>query len=108
MNVNNIIRHGECARIPDVVVYPGTHQQVEVIVKAANEHNVVIIPFGGGTSVTNAVTCDPAETRMIVSLDMREMNKVKWIGIPKIKRKKKQERKSRRERERQKREREEW
>lgn len=73
------LRHGACERIPDVVIYPGSHAHVEAIVKAANEFNVVIIPFGGGTSVTNAVMCDNGEKRTIVSLDMREMNKIKWI-----------------------------
>jgi len=48
-------------------------------VAAAVKHNVVIIPFGGGTSVTNAVMCPNDERRTIVSLDMREMNKVKWV-----------------------------
>jgi len=75
------LRHGSLERIPDVVIYPGTHQHVEKIVKAANQFNVVIIPFGGGTSVTNAVTCPPTEKRMIVSLDMRDMKKIKWIDL---------------------------
>jgi len=73
------LRHGACERIPDVVIYPGSHDHVVAIVKAANDHNVVIIPFGGGTSVTNAVMCDNNEKRSIVSLDMREMSKVKWV-----------------------------
>jgi alkyldihydroxyacetonephosphate synthase len=73
------LRHGDVGRVPDVVIYPGTHAHVEAIVKAAHEHNVVIIPFGGGTNVTLALTCNPDEKRTIVSLDMREMNKVKWV-----------------------------
>lgn len=74
------LRHGESlGRIPDLVVYPGSHAHVETIVKAANDHNVVIIPFGGGTNVTNALTCNPNEKRAIISLDMREMNKIKWV-----------------------------
>lgn len=67
-------------RLPDLVIYPGTHEQVVDIVKAADKNNVVLIPFGGGTSVTNALTCLPDEKRMIVSLDMRSMNKIKWIN----------------------------
>jgi len=73
------LRHGACERVADLVVYPGTHAHVVAIVAAANKHGVVIIPFGGGTSVTNAVMCSPNEKRTIVSLDMREMNKVKWV-----------------------------
>lgn len=42
---------------------------VETIVKMACQHNVAIIPYGGGTSVTWALMCPTNEGRMIVSLD---------------------------------------
>lgn len=73
------LRYGKIARIPDAVIYPGRHEDVEVIVRAAHQNNVVIIPYGGGTSVSSALTCPPNETRMIVSLDMHEMDKIKWV-----------------------------
>ncbi len=73
------LRNAALPRVVDVVIWPENHAQVEKIVKAAHEHNVVIIPFGGGTSVTNAVSPPEHEKRMIVSLDMHEMNKIKWI-----------------------------
>lgn len=75
------LRHSSFERVPDAVIYPSTHEQVEHIVKAANQHNAVIIPFGGGTNVTWAVLCPVGEKRMIVSLDMREMNAIKWIDL---------------------------
>lgn len=75
------LRHASFERVPDAVIYPRTHECVEHIVKAANKYNVVIIPFGGGTSVTHAVSCPPGEKRMIISLDMREMNAIKWIDL---------------------------
>jgi FAD/FMN-containing dehydrogenase len=49
------------------------------LVNLANEHNVVIIPFGGGTNVTLALTLNPQETRMIVSLDTSQMVRNKNI-----------------------------
>lgn len=73
------LRYGEFDRYPDVVIWPGKHEHVEAIVRAAQEHNVVIIPYGGGTSVSEALSCPKSESRMIVSLDMHEMNRVKWI-----------------------------
>eukprot|EP01102_Stenamoeba_stenopodia_P007094 TRINITY_DN1981_c0_g2_i2.p1 TRINITY_DN1981_c0_g2~~TRINITY_DN1981_c0_g2_i2.p1 ORF type:complete len:645 (+),score=148.24 TRINITY_DN1981_c0_g2_i2:115-2049(+) len=74
------LRHGGgFDRIPDVVIWPGKHEHVEVIVRAASKHNVCIIPFGGGTTVTLALECPANEKRMIVSLDMKEMNRIKWI-----------------------------
>lgn len=67
-------------RYVDLVVWPGSHADVEVIVEAANVHNVVLIPFGGGTSVTQALLCPANEKRMIVSVDMHMMNNIKWIN----------------------------
>jgi len=52
---------------------------VVAIVKAAVAHNVVIIPYGGGTNVTQALLCPEGETRMIVSLDMHGMSRIKWV-----------------------------
>eukprot|EP01101_Sappina_pedata_P008605 TRINITY_DN4799_c0_g1_i1.p2 TRINITY_DN4799_c0_g1~~TRINITY_DN4799_c0_g1_i1.p2 ORF type:complete len:640 (-),score=303.96 TRINITY_DN4799_c0_g1_i1:123-2042(-) len=73
------LRFGSFERLPDVVVWPGNQEQVEVIVKAAKKHNIVIIPYGGGTSVTHGIECPTKEKRMIVSLDMHLMNRIKWI-----------------------------
>jgi hypothetical protein len=49
------LRYSTFERIPDVVIWPGSHEQVEVILRLAHEHNVVVIPFGGGTTVTEAL-----------------------------------------------------
>jgi alkyldihydroxyacetonephosphate synthase len=74
------LRYGTFARVPDTVVWPRSHEDVQVIVRAAHDHNAVIIPFGGGTSVSQALICPEDEKRMIVSLDMHAMNKIKWIN----------------------------
>jgi len=51
------------------VVFVRCHEECEILVKLACKHNVVIIPFGGGTNVTHAVNPVEGETRMIVSCD---------------------------------------
>jgi alkyldihydroxyacetonephosphate synthase len=73
------LRWGSFARVPDVVIWPENHDQVVAIVKAAVAHNVVIIPYGGGTNVTQALLCPEGEARMIVSLDMHGMSRIKWV-----------------------------
>ena len=35
-----------------------------------------VIPFGGGTSVSNALKIPKSEKRMVVSVDTRRMNKI--------------------------------
>lgn len=45
----------------------------------ANKHDVVLIPYGGGTNVTNSLMLSTKEKRMIVSVDMSRLNKIKWV-----------------------------
>eukprot|EP00944_MAST-04C_sp_MAST-4C-sp1_P007008 g7008.t1 len=74
------LRHHETTkRMPDVVIYPGSHDHVVQIVEAAVKYDVVIIPYGGGTSVSGALECPEGEKRMIVSLDMQRMNRILWV-----------------------------
>jgi alkyldihydroxyacetonephosphate synthase len=76
-----MLRYSKFPRVPDIVVYPQSVKEVELIVAAAARHNVVLIPYGGGTTVTHAVHCPGQEKRCIASLDMQEMNRVKWIDL---------------------------
>uniref|UniRef100_A0A3B3VEE6 Alkylglycerone-phosphate synthase n=1 Tax=Poecilia latipinna TaxID=48699 RepID=A0A3B3VEE6_9TELE len=55
------------------------HNDVVKIVELACKHNVCLIPYGGGTSVSSALECPPEETRSIVSLDTSQMNRILWI-----------------------------
>lgn len=73
------IKYGQFKRVPDLVVYPQEEAEVRALVAAAVEHQVVLIPFGGGTSVTEALVCPESETRFIVSVDMKRMNRILWI-----------------------------
>lgn len=73
------IRHGSLPRLPDLVVYPSDAGQVEGIVAAGAKHGASIVPYGGGTNVTDALRCDPNERRTIVSVDMRRMNRIEWV-----------------------------
>lgn len=74
-----VLREGMFNRIPDLVVWPQCHDDVVKITALCCKHNVVIIPFGGGTSVSGALECPAEERRMIISLDTSQMNKILWI-----------------------------
>jgi len=41
--------------------------------------DVCVLPYGGGTSVSEALLCPEEEERMIVSLDMKMMNRLLWV-----------------------------
>ncbi|MFM9904661.1 MAG: FAD-binding oxidoreductase [Pyrinomonadaceae bacterium] len=73
------IKHNKLGRIPDMVVYPESEQQVAGLILAAKENDVALLPFGGGTNVTDALRCRNDEKRVIISVDMRRMNRVRWI-----------------------------
>ena len=73
------IRHQGLARVPDLVVYPRSEGDAQFLVRAACENNVVLLPFGGGTNVSNALRCREDERRMIVAVDLKLLNQVRWI-----------------------------
>ena len=73
------IKYAQLGRTPDVVVYPDSEEQVTGLVEVAKKHGATLIPYGGGTNVTDALRCFPNERRSIVSVDMRRMNRVLWI-----------------------------
>ena len=73
------IRHGRLERVPDLVVYPSTEEQVTAIVEAAASHDVCLVPYGGGTNVTDALRCPVDEERSIVSVDLSRLDRILWI-----------------------------
>lgn len=71
------IRKGMIVRAPDALILPESHDDCVKLMNAAVKHNVVIIPYGGGTNVVGAIEPSPFETRrMVVSVDMRRMSKM--------------------------------
>ena len=73
------LRNGKFTRIPDLVLWPVSHEEVVDIVRLASQYNVVLIPYGGGTSVSGAVTCPQNEMRPIAALDTSQMNSLMWL-----------------------------
>jgi alkyldihydroxyacetonephosphate synthase len=63
-------------RVVDLVVFPESEGDVSWLVKWADECDVVLIPYGGGTNVSGALLCPVDEGRMIVSVDMARMNRI--------------------------------
>ena len=70
------IRSGGVDSAPDLVVYPHGHDDVVEVVRACQEHDAALVPFGGGTNVVGAVEHRGAQTRVRVTLDLRRMNRL--------------------------------
>ncbi|KAL4003397.1 FAD linked oxidases C-terminal domain family protein [Acanthocheilonema viteae] len=73
------LRNGTVGRIPDIIVWPKNEEEVMTIIDGAKKFDVVIIPIGGGTSVTAALECPSEEARSICSLDMTLMDAIIYI-----------------------------
>lgn len=73
------VLYGNLARTVDLVVWPESEDDCVAIVDLARKHDVCLIPYGGGTNVSDALQIPAAETRMVVSLDMRRMDAIEWL-----------------------------
>ena len=63
---------------PDAVLSPTTHDEVDYILLQANEHNIQLTPFGGGSNVVGALSNDnlKAKPGLRISLNLRNMDKL--------------------------------
>ncbi|MEV0945231.1 FAD-binding oxidoreductase [Rhodococcus sp. NPDC049939] len=59
---------------PDVVVVPGTEDEITEILAFCAENSIAVVPFGGGTSVVGGL--DPVRDRFdaVVSVDLRRFD----------------------------------
>jgi alkyldihydroxyacetonephosphate synthase len=69
-------RRGELSRVPDVVVRPGSEDEVAAVVRAAVSSDAVVIPFGGGSSISGSLEAPATETRPVLSVDLARLDKV--------------------------------
>jgi alkyldihydroxyacetonephosphate synthase len=69
------LRQGSAEGAPDLVVYPESENDVLMTLRAAADHDVMVIPFGGGSNISGCLERMEAR-RMAVSLDMRRMRRV--------------------------------
>jgi alkyldihydroxyacetonephosphate synthase len=69
-------RRGELVRVPDVVVRPGDEDEVTALLRAALDADAVVIPFGGGTSISGSLEPSADEARTVISVDMSRLDRV--------------------------------
>jgi len=61
-------RSGEVIDAPDAVLFPCDHAQVLQILRVCSQEGIAVVPVGGGTSVTGAITMDwPAAASIVIS-----------------------------------------
>ena len=70
------VLYDKLEKFTDIVVYVENEEDVINLIEKAKKHNVCLVPYGGGTNVTNALQLPEDEERMIVSVDTRRLNKI--------------------------------
>ena len=78
----DLLRHraGDTSDMPDAVVYPGSHDDVQALLTACSERRVAVVPYAGGTSVVGGLA--PAER--FVAVDLRRLDQL--LGIDELSR----------------------
>ena len=87
------LRAGDGSCAPDAVVRPASAAEVAAVLDACAEHEVAVVPFGGGTSVVGGVeavregfagvvTLDLARLDRLLSVDRRSLTATLEAGVP--------------------------
>ena len=69
-------RAGELGRLPDLVVRPGSEEELAAVLRAALDADAVVIPFGGGSNISGSLEAPAGETRTVISVDMGRLDRV--------------------------------
>src|SRR6202000_3040337 len=75
-------RRGQLTRIPDVVVRPASEHQVSAVMRTALEHDAVLIPFGGGSSISGSLEAPGDEARPVISVRLARLDRLLEIDAP--------------------------
>ena len=69
------IHAGTIPRVTDGVSYPQTHEEIKKVIKFAQDNQIVLIPYGGGTSVVGHIN-PPKTDKPVLTLDLSRMNQL--------------------------------
>src|SRR5439155_2623713 len=75
-------RAGDASDAPDAVVLPGDTDQTAAVLSLCSEHGVVVVPFGGGTSVVGGLAGTDPDDRPCVAVDLGRMASVRALDVP--------------------------
>ncbi|KAH8660184.1 oxidase, FAD binding protein [Xylariales sp. PMI_506] len=73
------VNYGTVERVVDLVLYPKNTEEVLSIMQAARRNGVHILPYGGGTNVSEALRCPNKPHDTIATVSMSRMNRVIWV-----------------------------
>ncbi|SDN39027.1 FAD-binding oxidoreductase [Allokutzneria albata] len=62
--------------VPDAVVLPADPEQVQRVLEVCVEHDIAVVPFGGGTSVVGGVNALRGNKNAVISLDLVHLDQL--------------------------------
>ncbi len=74
-------RTGDLRDAPDLVVRPGSHDEVQAVLTYCAERRIAVVPFGGGTSVTGGLVAARDGLVGVVSLDLGRMRRLLAVDV---------------------------
>lgn len=69
------LRCGTLNKFPDGVAFPSTVEDLDDLMEFTGKHGIVIVPYGGGTSVAGHLKI-PDTMRPVLSLSLRRLNRL--------------------------------
>jgi alkyldihydroxyacetonephosphate synthase len=75
------MRAGDGAGAPDLVVCPGSHDDVLELLRICSAARVAVVPFGGGTTVVGGLEPESGPFAGMVALDVRRMNALLSVDV---------------------------
>jgi alkyldihydroxyacetonephosphate synthase len=70
------LRAGEADDAPDLVLLPGSHEEVLAVLAICSEQRVAVVPFGGGTSVVGGLEPSGERFAGVVAVDVRRLDRL--------------------------------
>jgi alkyldihydroxyacetonephosphate synthase len=68
------LRNSDAGGVPDAVVTPANHDEVQALLTLCTEERIAVTPFGGGTSVVGGLEPQTDAFTATIALDLRRLN----------------------------------
>ena len=75
-------RSGDATDAPDAVLTPADTAQTAALLELCTRHGVVVVPFGGGTSVVGGLSGTDVDDRPVVVVDLSRMAGLVSVDVP--------------------------
>ncbi|HEX8977110.1 MAG TPA: FAD-binding oxidoreductase [Solirubrobacteraceae bacterium] len=75
------LRAGTPLPAPDLVLMPGSHEEVLAVLDLCQARRVAVVPFGGGTSVVGGLRPAAAAFAGAIALDLRRLDRLRRVDV---------------------------